>query len=64
MDRWKRNNLLSRILGKLRRILRLLFYNGSSVTSQEKDTAKALQAVLLELKNIKLTSSKEDSVPS
>ncbi|SHE53193.1 hypothetical protein SAMN03080594_101536 [Arenibacter palladensis] len=64
MNRWKRSNLLSRIPGKLRRILRPIFYNGSSVTSKERDTAKSLQAVLLELKNIKLINNKDDSVPT
>ncbi|SMG49681.1 hypothetical protein [Arenibacter troitsensis] len=64
MESWKWNNLLIRILGKSRSLLRPIFYNGSSVTAKERATAKSLQAVLLELKNIKLINNKDDSVPT
>jgi hypothetical protein len=63
MDTWKENNLLYRILGKTRSFLRPIFYNGSSITSKERESAKVLQAVLLELKNIKLISKNEGTVP-
>ena len=64
LNKLKGNNLLYKIYGKLRSFLRPIFYNGSSITSKERETAKALQAVLLELKNIKLIINKEDIVPS
>ncbi|MBC8769868.1 hypothetical protein H4O18_17850 [Arenibacter sp. BSSL-BM3] len=64
MDTWKENNFLYRILGKLKSFLRPIYYNGTSVTVKERESALALQTILLELNNIKLISKNEDIVPS
>lgn len=63
MDTWKNNDLLYRIHGKLRSFLRPIFYNGSSITFKERESAKALQLVSLELENIKLISTNQGTVP-
>lgn len=64
MDTWKKNDLLYRIHGKLRNFLRPIYYNGSSVTLKEIEAAKAIQAVMLKLKNTKPQSTKEDIILS
>ncbi len=63
MDTWKEKNLLYNILGKMKSFVRPMVHNGSSVTSREKEAAKALQTVLLDLKNIKLINNSEVIVP-
>ncbi|MCM4152918.1 hypothetical protein DHD05_15100 [Arenibacter sp. N53] len=62
MDTWNENTLFYRNFGKMRSFLRPIFYNGSSITSKERESAKALQTILLELKNIKPIRKNEDIV--